>query len=200
MNSLKLRLGFVAIPGFLLQLLEGLVAHGVSPNKASAATQTEEQQSHRTRSSVGECCLKSFQVHAHHIHTLYSHTHTLFHCLPFSFTCFHPPSAAKLQALDESYAHKAAEESIKCHQALEERMTVFQRECEVRYQRQLKTEMAHFRERELAQARCEERERWREEVGRERKELQETHRRKMEAMRRMELETLERLRRKEQVK
>ena len=129
------------------------------------------------------------------------YTCTYLHRFPRTSLCMCTMStaAAKLQALDESYAHKAEEETRKSQQAVEERMAVFQRECERQHQRQLEAEMAHFRERELARMREEERERCEEEVGRVREELQGAHRQKLEAVRKMELEALQRLRRKEQV-
>lgn len=107
--------------------------------------------------------------------------------------------AAKLQALDESYANKVEEETRRSEQALEERMAVFQRDCEGQHRRQLEAEMVHFRERELARMREEERERCESEMRRVREELLGAHRQKLEAVRKMEVETLERLRRKEQV-
>ena len=106
----------------------------------------------------------------------------------------------KLQALEDSYAQRAEEENRRYQQTLEERMAAFQRESESRYKRQLEVEMAHFREREVAEMRVEERERFQEEVGRMRSELHGVYQQKMEGVRKIELETLERLRRKEQVR
>ena len=106
---------------------------------------------------------------------------------------------ARLQALDESYAGRVEEEGRRHQQSLEERMAAFQRETEARYRGQLETEMAHFRERELARMRQEERARGQEELSRERAELHHAHQQKLEAVRRMEQESLLRLRRKEQV-
>ena len=110
-----------------------------------------------------------------------------------------PPTVARLQALDESYAGRVEEEGRRHQRSLEERMAAFQHEAEARYRGQLETEMAHFREGELARVRQGERERGQEELTRERAELHHAHQQKLEAVRRLEQETLLRLRRKEQV-
>ena len=78
-------------------------------------------------------------------------------------------------------------------------MTAFRHESETRHRRQLEAEMAHYREHEVSRMRLEERERFQAELGKARAELQDSYQQKLEGVRKMELETLERLRRKEQV-
>ena len=111
-----------------------------------------------------------------------------------------PPLAARLQALDESYAEKMAQESQRCRHNLEERLATVQRDLDSHYKQQLALEVRLFRERELVRVRAEEKEGHEGRMRAVRAELGREHQTKMEALRRQELQMVERLRRKEQVR
>ncbi|KAL5460406.1 hypothetical protein EMCRGX_G033852 [Ephydatia muelleri] len=104
----------------------------------------------------------------------------------------------KLQALEEAYAQRTEEELAKCQEHLEERIVSVQLECEQQYKKQLQAELAHFRERELSEMRLEEKNKSHHELTRLRAELESGYRQRSEAVRKMELEMLERMKHKEQ--
>ena len=88
---------------------------------------------------------------------------------------------------------------MKCQLSLEDRLSGFQRDLEARYKQQLETEMYLYRNRVLAKARQEERDRFREELAKERADLNRTHQAKLEDMKKTEQRLVEKYRRKEQV-
>ena len=130
---------------------------------------------------------------------IHTHTHTHTHTHAHTRTHAHTHAEAQLQALDRSYALRAEEEKRRCQHSLDERLAAYQRECDAHSRAEREREMAVLREGELKRVREEERERWQGEVGRKREELEGKHGAKMAALRQTELETMERLRRKEQV-
>jgi oral-facial-digital syndrome 1 protein len=107
--------------------------------------------------------------------------------------------ADKLEELDISYARRAEEESVKCQLSVEDRLLSFQRDLEVRYKQQLETELELYRSRELAKVRQEERDRHREELAKEKSDLQCAHQLKLEEVRKSEQRLVEKYRMKEQV-
>ena len=98
-----------------------------------------------------------------------------------------------------TYARKAEEESLKCQASLDDRLLTLQRDLEARYKHQLESELTLYQTRELAKVRQEERDRYREELAREREGLQQVHQLKLEEVKRSEQHMLEKYRRKEQV-
>lgn len=105
----------------------------------------------------------------------------------------------QLEALENAYAKKAEEESQRYHQSIEDRLSEYQRDLDARYKEQLKTEMSLFQVRELAKARLEEREKCREEAAREKEEGHLKLQRKLNELRRSELQLKEQYCKKEQV-
>lgn len=108
-------------------------------------------------------------------------------------------AADRLEELDISYARKAKEESVKCQFSLEDKLRTFQRDLEARYKQQLETELGLYRSRELAKARQEERDRYREELAKERADLHYVHQLRLEDVKKSEQRMVEKYRRKEQV-
>ncbi len=104
-----------------------------------------------------------------------------------------------MEELDTSYARRAEEESAKCQLSLEDRLSAFQRDLEARYKRQLETELTLYRSRELAKARLEERQRYQEELAKEKEVVYHAHQVRMEEVRKSEQRIMEKYRRKEQV-
>ena len=105
----------------------------------------------------------------------------------------------QLEALESAYARKAEEESQRYHQSIEDRLSEYQRDLEARYKEQLKTEMSLFQVKEVAKARQEEREKCRQEAAREKEEAHLKLQRKLDELRRNELQLKEQYCRKEQV-
>ena len=104
-----------------------------------------------------------------------------------------------MEALDQSYARKAEEATVKNQLSLEDRLTAFQRDLEARYKRQLETEMADYRRRELAKVRQEEMDKHRAEMNKEREELHRNHQLRLEEARKSEQQMMERYHMKEKV-
>ena len=105
----------------------------------------------------------------------------------------------QLKVLDQSYAQKAEQHSVRCQQNLEERLSAFQRELEAQYKNQLETELSLYRTRELAKMRLEEREKYQEDLTKEKMEMVQNHQKKIDELRKSEVQMLERFRKKEQV-
>ena len=116
--------------------------------------------------------------------------------LPFNFVSV---PDTQLEALENAYAKRAEEESQRYHQSLEDRLTEYQRDLEARYKEQLDTEMSLFQTKELAKTRLEERERYQQEALREKEEAQLKLQRKLDELRRSELQLKEQYCKKEQV-
>lgn len=107
--------------------------------------------------------------------------------------------ADRLQELDVSYARRAEEESMKCRYSVEDRLSEFQRDLEIRCKQQLETELSLYRSKELAKAKQEERDRYREELAKEKSVLHHAHQLKLEEVKKSEQHMMEKYRRKEQV-
>ncbi len=75
----------------------------------------------------------------------------------------------------------------------------FQRDLEAQHKHQLETELSLYKSRELAKVKIEERERYQRELTGERLEITLTHQKKIEELRKLEQQMLERYRKKEQV-
>ena len=118
---------------------------------------------------------------------------------PIGSECFSLNVDEQLQALDRSYAQKAEQHSVRCQQNLEERLLTFQRDLETQYKKQLETELSLYRTRELVKMRLEERERYQGDLTRERTEMVQNHQKKIDELRKSEMQMLERFRKKEQV-
>ena len=101
--------------------------------------------------------------------------------------------------MDQTYARKAEEEATKCQLALEDRLSMLQHELEARYKDKLDSELTLHRNRELVKVRLEERERYQQELAKERQTLQHMHQLKLDEMKKSEQRMLEKYRRKEQV-
>ena len=107
--------------------------------------------------------------------------------------------ATQLQALENAYTRKVEEETRKYQQSREDQLSEYQRDLEARYKKQLETEMNLFRTKELVKARLEEREKYQKEVLREKEEAQQKYQRRLDDLRRSELQLKERYCKKEQV-
>ena len=107
--------------------------------------------------------------------------------------------ADQLKALDHSYAQKAKEETEKVNHSMLERIGLIQSELEARYTKQLETELSLYRARELAKVRLEEREKYLEEMAREKTQLNQHYQRKIDELRRNEQHIVDQYRLKEQV-
>lgn len=108
-------------------------------------------------------------------------------------------AADRLEELDISYARRAEEESMKCRSSVEDRLSAFQLDLEAKYKRQLETELGLYRSKELARARQEERDRYREELAKEKSDLHRAHQLKLEDVKKSEQRMMEKYRQKEQV-
>lgn len=75
----------------------------------------------------------------------------------------------------------------------------FQRDLEAQHKLQLETELSLYKSRELAKVRMEEREKCQRELTGERLQITLAHQKKIEELRKMEQQMLERYRKKEQV-
>ncbi len=75
----------------------------------------------------------------------------------------------------------------------------FQRDLEAQHKHQLETELSLYKNRELAKVKIEERERYQRELTGERLEITLAHQKKIEELRKLEQQMLERYRKKEQV-
>lgn len=107
--------------------------------------------------------------------------------------------ADRLEALDQSYAYKAEQESQKSQASLEDRLASFQSDLETRYKRQFEAEMMLYRTRELAKVREEEREKYQRELSKEKDEMHRNYQLRLEETRKSEQRVMERYRMKEQV-
>lgn len=103
-----------------------------------------------------------------------------------------------MKALDQSYALKVEQQSIKHQQNFEERLLALQRDLEGQYKRQLATELSLCQSRDVARMKLEERERYQKDLARERAQMSEEHQKKMSELRRSEVQMMERFRKKEQ--
>lgn len=108
--------------------------------------------------------------------------------------------ADKLEALEEVYARKVEEETMKCEQSLEDRLAAVQNDLKTRYKRQLETEMSLYQARELAKVRREEREKYHNELAKEKEELQHAYHLRLENVKKSENSLAEMYHRKEKVK
>ena len=104
-----------------------------------------------------------------------------------------------MEELDASYARRTEEECIKCQFSLEDRLLAFRQDLEARYKQQLETELTLYRSRELSRLRQEERESYRQQMAKERADLNHVHQLKLEEARKAEHRMEEKYRRKEQV-
>lgn len=99
----------------------------------------------------------------------------------------------KLQSVDEAYKQRSDEDEMMNKHAIQERLLKLKREIEARSREEINREISRFKESELKRVELEEREKARKEIASTRREIENTYKARLDALKDREHATMDRL-------